>query len=715
MVMPTMVASSESMIHCSSSAKINMTQSGGKISSQIPLVEINPNSLCADYSPVAGDSDTSPLGKSVLQIRSGKQLKKTRSRQVSQSQLAGSQEFLNKDKCSSLRDGNARNELTLSRTRESTSNIAMNSLSKNFPKRLSESFTVEGKPLGGTVKRNSSHRSTCSENSGKRFRQVATHRARTPETSTRGSTSVEPSFRNSGIINSVSDHIVKVNKSGLADTETLTRNDATPSPSQEQSFPQSAIDTAFVAGAALFRLVRPKSKKSTTNLHEDTCVRLNNPSVLKEVPSWVQVGPPARPAPTPPILEYPDKVSLRSIDSSLAGHTYEIINFSSQTELHSQNLPDECSPGGKIDVLSSSIPESFIALDAICISHPPSRKTSIRRKRKKSKNIGTLTDDYLSLPQERPGSDFNESTTNTVSEAVYSIPCPSPVMSPCPTPPLRHTSLYRDSSCDSRSSLKIMINETNVSSFCTPIGSSKCDNSTITPRNSTSNLDERFKLLQFQSHSQASQSAEDQVTSSNHSQSSSSLPTYSANTYLIKPSSNVCSDPWQPYHMNHISQYEVDSLVSLSESLGSVCSRIYNSDASVEHQNNAPKTGGSYPNIFRDTSIPVPVGLAENRSSLPNRSFLDRIRKSLRFSSTSMSEEETPLQEKANSVDHIDRRKYRTQLSLTLDKPKKICRSNSLVDPVEDFKKFRPNIPSIDRSSGKSDKEQFVSIFKSLM
>ena len=90
-------------------------------------------------------------------------------------------------------------------------------------------------------------------------------------------------------------------------------------------------------------------------------------------------------------------------------------------------------------------------VESIYVSHPPSRRTSVRRRKKKSKSKGTVTEEDISecsfILNERVNYGSFCKDGDIEAEDIYSIPCPSPVAgSPCPYPPVRKASKFLDSS-----------------------------------------------------------------------------------------------------------------------------------------------------------------------------------------------------------------------------------------------------------------------------
>ncbi|KAF2364772.1 Adenomatous polyposis coli protein repeat [Trinorchestia longiramus] len=334
---------------------------------------------------------------------------------------------------------------------------------------------IENSPLpvkrtSCSVKRHSSHRSTGSEGSGRKIRarqspSSSSHVNRPSDASkNRFSRDPDSSTRNIG---SEPDHNSRKGRPSVRGGDVYSRNNRSTSPSQEQSF----IDSAFGAGAALLRFVMPRAKR-LSNVPRDPSDRVISSSAPKEIPPWMQEGPPLRRVPTPPGVRPLDNLSIHSVNSSLAGHTYEMMNFHSLTELPRVSASLLISSANSIPTdqkTTDSVNESDPGAGAICISHPSSRKTSMRRKKAKSKSKGTLTDENLhelsvALKSHSLNSDSTEKEVGSkelvevrrnciyyesnedvgIQDSVYSIPCPSPADSPCPTPPLRITSLYAE-------------------------------------------------------------------------------------------------------------------------------------------------------------------------------------------------------------------------------------------------------------------------------
>lgn len=677
-----MVASSEGLLACSSSIKHAMIAEDGKLSSRVPLCEeIHQNSVDDDYSVVADEpQDVQPS------VRAGKQLRKCRKKRRSQTPIVAESSAMRDVIGGGKLDRHSQFESSFSLAGDSLHSSSVRESQVNLHSKRSSDAISEFKPIGGTVKRHSSHRSTGSESSGKRFRQLASSRAHTPEVTVRCTTNLDGSSR--GILSPSVDHSGRRPKSPIAEVDSNLRNNPSPSPSQEQSFSQSAIDTALEAGAALLRLVMPKSKRTSASSREDVG-RLASQTVVKDVPPWMQEGPPIRPPPIPPIIEHSDKVSLKSINSSLAGHTYEIVTFNSRVD-HPLAV-NSCAQEAAIDVeeASTAVIENSNALDAICISHPSSRKTSVRRKRKKSKSRGTLTEEYFSLSPDKLVSAVQNVdrlggiSPDVLTETIYTIPCPSPVGSPCPTPPLRHTSLYRDSSTDSRSSCMSKLIETSN------VTSSNAD-ATDDDRNSiaevtSSFLDIKSKNIEFTDiHSLPSTSYPPQTSSPIAS------TIYGATVDTVASGSVTPASTSENVRGGGTIGGEREGTPSSDIpgrlSSGSSC------ELSIDHLN----TGSAR---LWTSPVPSSVGVIGSRSSLPNRSsFLDRIRKSLKLSNPSLAGDST-VQDKSSSVDNLNKQLSETRLSSNRENTKKFSRSHSLVDPVEDFKKFRPSVPTYSNGS----------------
>ena len=562
---------------------------------------------------------------------------------------------------------NRANSIPLSSTLEIS---AKDSSSSKFANNLSD-----GKVRMTSVKRHSSHRSTGSDDSGKRPRtKESAGKRRTPDRSSKSNRNSfrdsDCSFRRSGTPSTfdLTNNNHRTSRISIPDMQTPPRNDASPTPSQDQSFPQSAIDTAFGAGAALLRLVLPRSKRSSTNSRD--YAQCNNSMCIKDMPPWMQEGPPVRPAPTPPI----DQMSLKSVDSSLAEHTYEMVLFGSHLDnLKATDAISETELPCTRETLNTNYKEPDI--EAPSISHPSSRKTSIRRKRKKSKSRGTLTDEYFSGnvfaisegTQTPTRNVFTSSGVESMNDNVYSIPCPSPVLSPCPTPPLRHTSLYQESSLFSK---YVLIPTSLQSDGQYPVGGTETETSIRNDDISFSCTTPICRNTQCLSQ----QNSIDYIPSA-HTSTTSPVP--------------IAIENWT-------TTLEANAIGGAGNSLLEPYSKLNtNLNASVNR-------GWSFPGYFRDTSIPIATGIAETRQ--PKYSMLTKLRTNLRFGGSSLDESDKcdeRLHCKTISDYHLNESRHSPQIMQQMKPQQKFFRSNSVSNPVEDFKKFRACVPSSDQINHK--------------